>query len=80
MKITEAEYQAAIPGCCRLQTYEAHVEELMLCWGLIRQVESGNEQKPCGLCEYNAEPAGDFARIEWHIEQEKQRMWEYLKK
>lgn len=77
--ITPLSYQSAIPGCCRLRTYEEHAEELMLCWGLLHQIRSGSEQATCGMCEYNAEPAGDFARIEWYEKQAKERMWNTLK-
>ena len=80
MNITEEMYQAAIPGCCRLRTYEAHAEELMLCWGLLQQIRTDSKNTPCGMCEYNAEPAGDFARLEWHREQSKKRVWEILNK
>lgn len=78
-KFSPEEYQAAIPGCCRLRTFKEHAEEIMFCWGITVQIESGSKVTPCGMCEYNAEPAGDFARIEWHVEQEKQRMWDKLK-
>lgn len=71
-------YVEAIPGCCRLRTLEEH-EEIMLCWGLLAQVRDKTEATPCGLCEFNAEPAGDFARIEWEKEQDQQRMWNKLK-
>ena len=80
-KFSAEEYQAAIPGCCRLRTFEEHAEVIMLCWSITSCIQRGNERlmSPCGMCEYNAEPAGDFARIEWHVEQEKQRMWNTLK-
>lgn len=71
-------YVEAIPGCCRLRTLEEH-EEIMFCWGIMSQLENGHKESPCGMCEYNAEPAGDFALIEWHKEQAQQRMWNKLK-
>lgn len=76
--ITEEEYMAAVPGCCRLRTYEDH-NDIMLCWGLVAQVRDKTESRPCGLCEFNAEPAGDFARIEWLEDIAKERMWNKLK-
>ena len=69
---------AAVPGCCRLRTYEEH-DDIMLCWGLVAQVRDKTEARSCGLCEFNAEPAGDFARIEWLEDQAKERMWNKLK-
>ena len=78
-KVSAAEYQAAIPGCCRLRTFEEHAEVLMLCWGLTSQIQSRSPDRSCGMCEYNAEPAGDFARIEWLEKQVKERMWNTLK-
>lgn len=79
MEISKAAYVAAIPGCCRLRTYEEHAEELMLCWGIISQLKHNSPDTPCGICEFNVEPAGDFARIEWLAQQEKKRMWDTLK-
>ena len=79
MKITAEEYQAAIPDCCKLRTFEEHAEILMLCWGITKQIETGSEQTTCGMCEFNAEPAGDFARLEWHREQSKKRVWNILR-
>jgi len=78
-KVSAEEYQAAIPGCCRLRTFEEHAEVIMLCWGLTSRILSGYPERSCGMCEYNAEPAGDFARIEWHEKQVKERMWNTLK-
>lgn len=78
-KFSPEEYQAAIPGCCRLRTFEEHAEVIWFCWGIISQIASGSKITPCGMCEYNAEPAGDFARIEWHNKQVKERMWDTLK-
>jgi len=75
--ITEQDYQAAIPGGCRLRTYEEHCE-IMLCWGLVHQIKNNSDTTPCGMCEFNAEPAGDFARIAWHEEQSKKRVWEQI--
>lgn len=77
-KFSPEEYQAAIPGCCRLRTFEAHAEEILFCWGIASQIESGTKVTPCGMCEYNAEPAGDFARIAWEKEQRKQRVWDVI--
>lgn len=47
-------YAAHIPDCCKLRTVEEH-EEIMLCWGLTRQIEQGTDRKDqnCGLCEFN---------------------------
>lgn len=75
--ITPEVYAAHIPGCCRLRTFEEHVD-IMLCWGLVNQIREGYDTKACGMCEFNAEPAGDFARIEWHEQQQKQRVWRIL--
>ena len=46
---SEADYLAAIPACCSMQTIEEHVE-IMLCWGLSAAV-SRNEPMNCGDCE-----------------------------
>lgn len=74
----EAKYMAAVPGCCRLRTFEAH-REIMLCWSVAAVARNDAEQTNCGLCEFNAEPAGDFARIEWETKNAKERMWNTLK-
>ena len=75
----EAKYMAAVPGCCRLRTFEER-QDIMLCWSIAAQVrEEINKTGSCGICEFNAEPAGDFARIEWETERAKERMWNTLK-
>ena len=80
-KFTAAEYEAAIPGCCRLRTFDEHAEVLMLCWGITKHIRNGGEgtMSPCGICEFNAEPAGDFARIKYETDMAKDRMWNTLK-
>ena len=80
-KITEETYQAAIPGCCRLRTFEEHAEILMLCWGITRHIHNGNEgpMSPCGICEFNAEPAGAAERVKYDTDRAKDRMWNTLK-
>ena len=52
MKISEEEYQAAIPKCCEFQTTEEHLKFLVLCWGLLESIRMGTTLK-CGICEYN---------------------------
>ena len=75
----EAKYMAAVPGCCRLRTFEQH-QDIMLCWSIAAQVRAEiNQTGSCGMCEFNAEPAGDFARIEWETNRAKERMWDTLK-
>ena len=74
----ESKYMAAVPGCCRLRTFEEH-QDIMLCWSIAAQVRAEINQTTCGMCEFNAEPAGDFARIEWETERAKERMWNTLK-
>jgi hypothetical protein len=48
---TEAQYAAAIPDCCQLQTYEQHAE-MMLCWSLAHRLREGKPVTPdmCGAC------------------------------
>lgn len=80
--MTESEfkekYQAAIPKCCEFQTFEEHAEMLMLCWGLARQVRTGGDATPCGICEYNNTPEGLAAREAWNEERRKQRVWDVI--
>ena len=73
----ESKYMAAVPGCCRLRTFEDH-QDIMLCWSVANQVRTGKETS-CGICEFNAEPAGAAARIECETERAKARMWNTLK-
>lgn len=75
--ITPEIYTANIPGCCRLRTYEEHMD-IMLCWGLVNQIREGYDAKACGMCEFNAEPAGDFARIAYFEDRQKKRVWDIL--
>jgi len=51
-EVTEETYAAAIPACCFYQGLEAHVGELMLCWGLCAAIR---EDRPmdCSGCELN---------------------------
>ena len=77
-RITAEEYQAAIPGCCRLRTFEEHAEVIMLCWGLTSRIQNRSPKSPCGMCEFNAEPAGAAMLVEWHKEQSKKNMWRKL--
>lgn len=47
-------YEANIPECCSLKTFQEHADELMLCWGITAAIESGTSKKNnCGICEYN---------------------------
>lgn len=48
-------YEAAIPSCCELQTFEEHANQLMICWGVAYAVEYSSSKTPCGECEYNTE-------------------------
>lgn len=48
--VTSEEYQAAIPKHCFFQTADEHVEQLMLCWGLLASIEGGYIMN-CGNCE-----------------------------
>lgn len=77
-KFTAEEYMAVVPGCCRLRTWEEHCE-IMLCWGVSKHIGKEGPMSPCGICEFNAEPAGDFARIKYETDMEKDRMWNKLK-
>lgn len=54
MNITPELYEANIPDCCELRTTKEH-EQIMLCWGLISQIERGTAKKDqnCGMCDYN---------------------------
>jgi hypothetical protein len=53
-KVTPEVYAANIPDCCSLRTFEDHTH-IMLCWGLISQIERGTAAKDqnCGMCEFN---------------------------
>lgn len=48
MKITEEYYETHIPKCCKLKTVKEHKEQLMICWGLVKDLENGIESKECG--------------------------------
>lgn len=72
-------YQAAIPDCCKLRTFEEHAEEIMFCWGLALQIRTGGKETNCGICEYNISPEGIAARNAWDEEQRKKRVWDTLK-
>jgi hypothetical protein len=78
VKNFEKLYMDAVPGCCRLRTFEAH-QDIMLCWSIAAQVRAEIKQTTCGMCEFNVEPAGDFARIEWETNRAKERMWSKIK-
>lgn len=75
--MTPEEYMTAVPGCCRLRTWEDH-QEILMCWGVANADHDSPNDSWCGMCEFNAEPAGDFARIEWLTERAKQRVWNTL--
>jgi len=54
MNITEEFYEKHIPKCCKLKTVKEHKEQLMLCWGLLHDLENGVFAKECGReCEYH---------------------------
>lgn len=71
-------YQAAIPDCCELRTFEQHAEELLFCWGLANQVRENKEPIKCGMCEYNTDPEAEVLRKEYKEQQLKARVWETL--
>ena len=50
MNVTEKYYEEYIPECCGLQTVKEHKERLMLCWGLLHDMEAGidTRKKQCG--------------------------------
>lgn len=52
--ITEKYYAKHIPKCCRLKTVKEHKEFLMLCWGLVKDLENGIKVRKCGKeCEFH---------------------------
>lgn len=51
-KVTEAQYEAAIPKCCSYQGLTQHVEGLGLCWSLVRALEE-NKPMNCSGCDLN---------------------------
>lgn len=71
-------YQAAIPKCCELQTFEEHAEIIMLCWGITYQIRNSTESTNCGICEFNTSPEGRAARAAWQEEQRKKRVWDVI--
>jgi hypothetical protein len=48
--MSDSAYQNAIPSCCEYQTTESHHANLMLCWGLILDIEKGTP-RDCTGCE-----------------------------
>lgn len=50
VEVTEEVYAAHIPVCCDYQGMKAHVNGLMLCWGLMSALEAGREMD-CRGCE-----------------------------
>jgi hypothetical protein len=50
VKISEKYYEAHIPKCCRLRTAQEHKDQLMLCWGILSQMEAGidTSKTECG--------------------------------
>jgi len=59
MNITEKFYEENIPKCCKLKTAKEHKEQLMLCWGLVYDLENGIFEKECGReceCHINHDP------------------------
>lgn len=46
---TEAQYKAAIPGCCSKRTLQEHMA-MMLCWGLASALRAGKAMD-CNGCE-----------------------------
>lgn len=48
-KITEKYYEGHIPKCCRLKTIAGH-KDIMLCWGLLCDMERGIDttNRECG--------------------------------
>lgn len=50
VEVTEEIYAAHIPACCHYQGMRAHVEQLMMCWGLMAALEAGKTME-CRGCE-----------------------------
>lgn len=48
--LTEDYYEASIPARCAFQVYRSHANSLMLCWGLVSAIESG-ERMDCTGCD-----------------------------
>ncbi len=46
---TEAQYAAAIPRCCSLQTLQEHLD-ILLCWGLAAAIR-GRHPMDCTGCD-----------------------------
>lgn len=53
-------YEAAIPSCCELQTFDEHADQVMICWGVAYAVDNNTPKTPCGECEYNMEWSGNL--------------------
>jgi len=51
IEITNEQYQAAIPECCRFQTAREHHDYLFWRWGLCAAIEDNVPMK-CGECEF----------------------------
>lgn len=54
--LTEEAYVAGIPDNCDAKTWDRHVHEIGICWGLAHDIEQGNntrDPKKCGMCDYN---------------------------
>ena len=53
--MTEAEYTAAIPGCCSQETLESHME-MLLCWSITNGKPVGDDFcSDCHLSKKNLE-------------------------
>lgn len=50
VNVSEEYYDNHIPPCCQLQTVREHMDRLMLCWGLLHEMEAGidTRKKECG--------------------------------
>lgn len=51
IKVSPEAYQAAIPKHCFYQTFEEHMKNLKLCWGLLESMEE-NYTLNCRGCEF----------------------------
>jgi len=51
--VTEQEYQAAIPKCCRWRTFQEHWDALGLCWGITHGLIQKQGESYCDTCDEN---------------------------
>jgi len=58
VKVTNEYYEANIPECCILKTFQEHKEELMLCWVLLHEMgkRMDTKNRKCGKgCDYHVD-------------------------